>query len=78
MKFSDRVTDSHGVFRVKIGDTSAADQYEGDDEPTHAILFNRDQVDLEEIDDDFETWLETAEEEEADAPLPADAPTVGQ
>ena len=69
MNFGDRVSEVVGVFRVKIEDTNAAEQYEDDDEPTHAILFQRDQIELEEVDEDLEVWLETAEEEEEDEDL---------
>lgn len=69
MKFNDRVTEPHGVYRVKIEDTNAAEQYEEEETQTHAVLFRRDEVDLDEVEEEMETWLETAEEEEEDEDL---------
>lgn len=69
MTFEECVKKSPGRYLVKTSATSAAEQYEGDSEPTHAILFNGGEVDPVDIDDEYEAWLETAEDEMDDDDL---------
>ena len=69
MNFKTRLTEPHAVFQLNIEGTGAADQYAEHPTPTHAILFHRDQVDLDELEEEMESWLETAEDEEDDEDL---------